>query len=537
MRFGSVPMAEAAGGIAVHSVRHGELVLKKGTVIGLAEIETLVAAGVARIMVVRLDPDDVGEDAAAATIACAAAGADVRIDAPFTGRANLFAEAAGVLVVERSGIDALNAVDEAITIATLPAYKPVAAGEMVATVKIIPYAVPSRVLARACAGMPGPLVRVAPYRLAKVGVVSTELPGLAAQVIDKTLRITGERLRPMGAVIAAEVRVPHEAEALADALRQMVEIGVELVVVFGASAIADRRDVIPTAIEAAGGMVDRLGMPVDPGNLLLVGSLGEVPVLGAPGCARSPRENGFDWVLARLVAGLPVTRADITGFGVGGLLTEIVTRPQPRAGRPRLRLPQVAAVVLAAGRSTRMGGPNKLVEALGGVPLVRQAVMAAVASRATPVIVVTGHQRERVTAALIDLPVMLVDNPAYAEGLSTSVKAGITAVPETVDGAVILLGDMPRVDAALINRLIAAFDTASGGLVAVPVREGKRGNPVLWPRRFFADLEQLKGDAGARHLIGQHARDVVEVPVSNDAAFLDVDTPEALAAARASVEA
>lgn len=533
MRFGSVPVAEAAGGIAVHTVRHGDLVVKKGTVIGIAEIEALVAAEVERIVVVRLDHEDVGENVAAAMIARVAAGAGVRVDSPFTGRANLFAEVAGVLVVERSGIDALNATDEAITLATLPAYQPVAAGDMVATVKIIPYAVPSQVLTSACVGVPGPLVRVAPYRLTKVGIISTELPGLAAAVIDKTLRITEERLRPMGAVIAAEVRVPHELEALADAIRQMVKTGVELLMVFGASAITDRRDVIPTAIEIAGGAVHRLGIPVDPGNLLLVGAVGGVPVLGAPGCARSPRENGFDWVLARLIAGLPVTEADIIGFGVGGLLTEIGTRPQPRAEQMP---PKVAAVVLAAGCSTRMGGPNKLLETLGGVPLVRQAVMAAIASRAAPVIVVAGHQRDRVAAALVDLPVTLVDNPAYAEGLSTSVKAGIAAVPAAADGAVILLGDMPQVDAALIDQLIAAFDCSSSDLIVVPACGGRRGNPVLWPRRFFAELQQLQGDAGARHLVDRHASNVTKIPVGNDAAFFDIDTPEALDAVRLSIE-
>ena len=163
---------------------------------------------------------------------------------------------------------------------------------------------------------------------------------------------------------------------------------------FGASAIADRRDVIPAAVEAVGGTIEHFGMPVDPGNLMLVASAAGRPVLGAPGCARSPKENGFDWVLARLLCGLPVTRRDITGMGVGGLLMEIVTRPQPREiAQPAGR--HVAAIVLAAGRSTRMGGPNKLLAEIGGKPLVRIAAEQALASRARPVVVVTGHQRER----------------------------------------------------------------------------------------------------------------------------------------------
>ena len=175
-----------------------------------------------------------------------------------------------------------------------------------------------------------PLVKVAPYRIRKVGVISTMLPGLATKVIDKTMQVTAERLAPAGAMIVAERRVPHEKDALAKAIEEVLREGAELVIVFGASAIADRRDVIPAAVEAIGGRVEHFGMPVDPGNLLLLADARGRPLLGAPGCARSPKENGFDWVLMRLLAGLEVPREAITGLGVGGLLMEIVTRPQPR---------------------------------------------------------------------------------------------------------------------------------------------------------------------------------------------------------------
>ncbi len=212
MKFGAVPVDEAAGGIAVHSIRKAGIVLKKGTVIGKTEIAALKAAGIAEIVVARLEPGDVSEDEAAAEIAAAVAGEGVRVDRAFTGRANLFAEAAGVLVVDKTAIDRLNVVDEAITFATLPAYKPVVAGEMIATVKIIPFAVAgsARDAALKAVRAHAPLIRVAPYRIRKIGVVSTLLPGLAAKVIEKTLQVTEERLAPAGAKIVAERRVPHE---------------------------------------------------------------------------------------------------------------------------------------------------------------------------------------------------------------------------------------------------------------------------------------------------------------------------------------
>ena len=340
MKFGPASPADAIGGVTVHTLRQGSLVLKKGTTIGPAEVEALTRAGVKEIVVVRLEDGDVSEDVAAASIAQAVAGDGINVERAFTGRANLFAARAGVLVVDRAAVDRINGVDEAITFATLAAYKPVVEGEMVATVKLIPFGVEATLRDAAVAAAGGGALRIAPYVIKRVGIVSTLLPGLAPKVVEKTLRVTAERLAPAGATIIAERRVPHDETALAAAIKELLGLGAELVIVFGASAIADRRDVIPAAITGIGGAIEHFGMPVDPGNLLLIGNAGGVPVLGAPGCARSPVENGFDWVLMRLLAGLKVTRAELTGMGVGGLLMEIVTRPQPRDQSRHRRQPQ-----------------------------------------------------------------------------------------------------------------------------------------------------------------------------------------------------
>ena len=332
MRFGPVATRDSAGLIAAHTVRAEGATLRKGRRIPAEEARRLAESGHEEIVAVRLDPGDVGEDEAAARLALHLAGEGLAPERAFTGRCNLVAGAAGLLLVDPAGIDAVNLVDEAITVATLPAFRPVAAGEMVATIKIIPYAVAGSALERALAVAPRPPLRLAPYRLKRVGVVSTLLPGLKPATVAKTLRVLADRLAPAGAGIVAETRVPHAGGSVADALTRMAAEGCDLAVVFGASAIADRRDVIPAGLEAAGGRVEQFGMPVDPGNLLLLGHLGAMPVIGAPGCARSPKENGFDFVLHRLLAGLPVTRADIVRMGVGGLLSEIFQRGQPRAG-------------------------------------------------------------------------------------------------------------------------------------------------------------------------------------------------------------
>lgn len=537
MKFGPVSLDDAEGAVLAHTLRPGAATLKKGTRLTADHLDLLRAAGVGEVFAARLDPGDLDEDTAAARLAEAVAGDCVRIDPAFTGRANLFADAAGVLIVDPAAVDRFNRIDEGVTLATLPAFRQVRPGEMVATVKIIPFAV-SEAAARAAgeAVPPDGLVSVRRYRPKRVGVVATRLPQTTEKMLAKTRRILEERLEPAGARVIEELRVAHEAGAVAEGLARLREQGADILLVYGASAIVDRGDVIPSGIELAGGRIDHFGMPVDPGNLLLLGECGGSPVIGAPGCARSPKENGFDWVLQRLLADLPVTPADLTAMGVGGLLMEIVSRPQPREGVAEAPRPRIAAVVLAAGRSRRMGGPNKLLEEVGGRSLVRLAAEAALGSRATPVLVVTGHQADAVAGALEGLDISLVQNPDFAEGLSTSLRVGIAALPAGVDGAVICLADMPGVSSTVIDRLIDAFDPETGRLVAVPTVRGKRGNPVLWARRYFSALAAVHGDVGARHLIGEHAEAVVEVEMDGEAVMLDVDTPEALARVRGSYE-
>ena len=335
MRFGPTPVEKAEGALLAHAIKRPGFALKKGERLGPDHIGALLAAGIAEIIVAEIEPGDVEENEAALRIARRLAGANLRLDAPFTGRCNLMAEASGVLVVNTPAVERINGVDESVTVATLPAFHRVRAGEMAATVKIIPFAIPSAVLERAVSSVGEAALRVAPFQALRVGVVSTLLPGLKASIVEKTLFALGERLNGTGSKIVAEERARHEASAIVGALRR-VETSSDLIIVFGASAITDRRDIIPTAIEKSGGRVTHFGMPVDPGNLLLIGSLpglaphSSKPVIGAPGCARSSKENGFDFVLNRLLAGLDVGSEDIRRMGVGGLLTEIKSRPQPR---------------------------------------------------------------------------------------------------------------------------------------------------------------------------------------------------------------
>src|SRR5437763_8894152 len=552
MKFGEVPVAEAEGAILAHSLKLGTTVLKKGRVLARAELDAVAHEGLQQIVVARLEPGDLREDAAAAEIAAAAAGPNITVANAFTGRANLFAEARGLLVFDRDRLDRLNLVDESVTLGTLPPFAVVEPRQMVATVKIIPFAVPEAAVASAAEFAAGnsaagePLLRVAAFMPRDVALIQTRLPGFKESILDKTRQVTEQRLAALGCRLVVEERCEHQTTDLAPRIAAAVAQGADIVFVHGASVIVDRRDVIPEAVVAAGGRVDHFGMPVDPGNMLLLGRVGDTPVLGLPGCARSPKVNGFDWVLERLAAGVAVGPRDIMRMGAGGLLAEIPSRPLPRAEagsapatKPVERKvppgPRIAALLLAAGRSSRMGS-NKLLEPIDGVPMVARTAQRLLSSRARPVIAVLGNQADLVAAALGKLPVERVRNPAFADGLSTSLKCGLAALPADVDGVIVCLGDMPLITGRDLDRLIGAFNPLEGRAIVVPTRRGKRGNPVLWARRFFPEMAELSGHVSAKHLIGEHAELVCEVEMDTDGVLVDIDTPDALAALRDKVK-
>ena len=532
MKFGRFKVADSAGVVLAHGIRAGGRTFKKGRVLSGADAELLEREGFEVVAGARIDAGDVVEDMAAQTAAQALAGPGVRVGGPFTGRCNLFAAADGLFVLSVSDIDRFNAVDEALTVATLAGPRAVREGEMLATIKVIPFAVPGEVLDRAlaCLGS-GPAIRVAAFEPTAAAIIQTRLPPTKETVLDKTSRVLRSRVEALSGCVVDDARCDHDAVAVATAVGHALDAGAQLVLIAGASAIVDRRDVIPSGIVAAGGEVLHLGMPVDPGNLLLLARCRGHPVLGLPGCARSPALNGLDLILERLAAGLDVAPRDVMAMGVGGLLKETAARSQPRRGSrgtSPARAANVSALVLAAGRSTRMGPVNKLLAPFGGRSMVRAVVEQLEGSCVRPIVVVTGHEADRIGEALAGAGVRLVHNPAYREGLSGSIRAGLAALPESAEAAIICLGDMPLIASSHVEKLVAAFDPAEGREICVPVFEGKRGNPVLFARRFFEEVAAVRGDVGARHLIGEYEEYVCEVAMDDRAVLVDVDSPQAL---------
>jgi len=543
MKFGLRPLSEVEGAILAHSIRLPGGALKKGTQLGQTDIDRLAEKGLLQVTVAQLEPGDILEDDAARKLAAAMAGNGIYIADASTGRVNLYTETDGLLQFDANRLVALNMIDEGLTVATLPANARVADGRMIATIKIIPYALPGAVvdaaLAQINAVLDQPFISIAPFKAHHAGLIITKTPDTKPSLVTKRRDVNTKRIEALGSKVEEHTTVAHEVASITDALKSMAASGLDPILVFGASAIADREDVIPSAIVAAGGNVQHFGMPVDPGNLLLLGELdGGRTVIGVPSCATSPKLNGLDWVLERCLAGLKTTHVDIAAMSPGGLLMEIASRPQPREAPPEGTSddpPRVAALELAAGRSTRMGANNKLIEPVSGKPMVRHVVEAALASDVASVRVVTGNRPADVQQALDGLDVSYTQNPDFADGLSTSLAAGTRALESSVDGVVVLLGDMPLITPELINALIAAFDPSEDRAICVPVYNGKRGNPILWAARFFGDMANVQGDTGARHLIGENAEWIVEVGASDASIFRDIDTPEALAALRSDI--
>lgn len=533
MIFGEFPLAECEGLLLAHSLRVAGGAMKKGRRLTSADLQALAAAGHASVYGARLAAADLAEDAAAAAVAALLPGAGIVARRAYTGRCNLHATQRGLVTIDAGIIERINRIDEAVTVATLPPLTAVRTGAVVATVKIIPLAVGADVIAR-CGEQAGPggALGLLPYAEKRAALIVTEQPGDPAKNYAAAVTSSRRRIEDLGSHLGLVQRCAHQRDAVALALRETLAAGCDLLMIAGATVPKDRADTIPSAIVAAGGEILHFGMPVEPGNMLLLARIGKIPVIILPGCARSRRTNGLDWVLQRMLAGLPMGAGEIMAMGVGGLIrsapeaAEDVDAVEPVAQRiaPGRR---VAALVLAAGSSRRMAGSNKLLQPVGGVPMVRRAANAALASRCAGVVVVTGFAADAVRQSLAGLDLEFAHNAAHESGMASSLRTGLQALPADTDAVVVVLGDMPCIDAGHIDRLVAAFDPQRGNIV-VPMKQGRRGNPILWPREFFAEMQQVQGDVGARELLLRHAKRIDSVSCEDEAIFADVDTPAAL---------
>lgn len=524
MKFGYFSVDEARNALLAHSIRlnSSNLVLKKGTKLSQADINTLKKYHVHKVWAAILDSTDIHEDQAAIQLAESVTGPGVYTALPSKGRVYIRSEHHGLFTPSASAVSAINLLDERLTLATLPAFSVVKPQQIVATSKTIPFAVPQEILLQSLQAALNfkPALQVHAFTPKKVALILSELPHSSSSQLDRALRNQIARVRALGSEVKWSLRCPHNQVALCTAIENVLSEGAELVLILGASAMVDSQDVLPQAIRSSGGQIHQVGMPTDPGNLLVLGQNNTVPIIGIPGCARSSKRNGFDIVLERVAANLPISSLDIRNMGVGGIFT-------PK--KSNSASPAVAGIVLAAGRSTRMGKTNKLLEKLNGESMVVRVVQTLCESPLDGhVIVVTGHEADLVEKALQAYPVKFVHNSSYAEGLSTSLKAGLNAIEHHVAGALVALGDMPLISKTHTQTLIETFQTNNPQSICVPTYNGKRGNPVILSSQYFSEARAIEGDVGARVLLKRYPNRIREVPLDDPGIILDVDTPDEL---------
>ncbi len=333
MEFGPVPLARAEGGILAHSEPlGGGRMLRKGKTLEAGDIALLQGVGLSEVVIARLGPDDCDENLAAAELAAALVpdpdAANIRIARASTGRVNLYATRPGIVVLDAARVTALNRVDPMITFAAPRPFRRADAGALIGTIKIISYGVPRADLDRAKVAAAG-AIRLQPAVLTSAALILTELAGAPQDLSGKGTLAVSRRLEALGAKLTDVRTVPHTETALAEAI---AAAKAQVILILTASATSDIRDTAPAALGRAGGRLARFGMPVDPGNLLFHGTIGARPVIGLPGCARSPALNGADWVIERILCGVDPTDDDIAAMGLGGLLKESPARPHPREG-------------------------------------------------------------------------------------------------------------------------------------------------------------------------------------------------------------
>ncbi len=521
MKFEERDIADCAGWSLAHSVKVGEKRLPKGTLLTADHIGRLQACNIEKVQVFKLDPEDYDENQAAQIAASLITGSGVTVEPAGRGRANLLADCDGVFD-PASAIDFLNDLDDAFSAACKPPFSHVRKGELVGTVKLIPYGLPKSILE---ATQPPAKVTVEAFKPFTADLIATGAP-----TPEKTKSVLAARIERVGGTLQRQTCVAHEVDAVKAALLNSTYT--DLILILGASAISDGADILPVGIKAVGGTIIKLGMPTDPGNLLMLAEVNGKTVIGLPGCARSPAENGFDWILERYAAGLPLTRSAIAKMGTGGLLKETAGRKAPRTKTHRTTPATkrtYAAIVLAAGRSSRSGNSHKLLATLGGKTVVATTLDTILTTGAIKPTLVTGARRADIQAAVGEMDITPVHNKNYMAGMGSSIALGASSLMGAYDFAFICQGDMPFVQAATYKTLIQTSETCPARSILVPTFNGKRGHPVLWGAAFFNDLAALTGDTGGRKLMHAHADAVVEVPVSDPGILIDLDTPEMLA--------
>jgi molybdenum cofactor cytidylyltransferase len=530
MKLSQLTPKDAIGHLSVHAHKLIQGKIRKGQIITASDADDLTKAGIDAITCAVAEKGDIDENAAADRLAKHLTGSGIIPGQASTGRINFTTEHLGIVRYNRDTLSRINAIDEGITLALVQHNQLLAPGDMIATLKIIPFFVSYKSVSKVEEVLSeDPLFTLHPLASKKIGLIQSRFPHQSDNFIAATERVTAARADQLGCSMIGCSTVAHDKGELSAAIKAASDAGAEVILIAGASAIADRHDVIPEAVIDAGGVVDHFGLAVDPGNLLMLGHLDKKLVIGMPGCSRSPKLNGLDWVLQLHLASIQLDRGELAEMAAGGLLMEIASRPMPRAlVAQKPKKARIEGVLLAAGLSNRMGDENKLLADIAGTPMIRHIAETMKRSRLDTITVILGHDADAVAAALDGIEARLVFNPDYRKGQSTSLLTALNHLDASTSDLMVFLGDMPLVDTAAVDRLIEAHTNAENrpSCITLPVVDGQRGNPVIWGESFFAEIADIKGDTGARPLFEVYQTAINAVPFDGPELLFDANTPE-----------
>ena len=531
MKIKSLAPQDSIGAVLAQTYNLPGKVISKGTFVTNEFVGYFKTGNVKTILCAVPEEGDIHEDEAAEAISSAIDKNQIYADKASTGRVNFKSQSLCLVRYDRDFIKELNLVDESIAFSIVEHNQLLAEGDLIATLKIIPFFMQKKYVDRVIKILAkDELFKIHSLKKKEVTLIQTCFEWQKKSIFTATSNVTKARLEALGCSLKKETLINHDYDTLRTIIRSSVKNGPEVLLVSGASAITDRSDYIPKAILAEGGEIIQYGLAVDPGNLLLIGKVGNTTVIGMPGCARSPKLNGFDWVLQLLMADIPINREELADMGAGGLLMEIASRPLPRALAKSVskRETKVMGVILAAGNSTRMGKDNKLLRNIGDAPLIRNTAIEMLKSDLDSCSIVLGYQSDKVADVIKDLNINLILNPLWKEGQASSLRAAINTLDSTYSDLLIMLGDLPGIKSSHINSIIEEHLLTDNrkSKITIPSFKGQKGNPVIWGRSFFHDLSNLEGDVGGRTLFSEHPAAINILEMNDPWVVKDADTPE-----------
>ena len=522
---------ESLGSVIAQTYNLPGKTISKGTFVTSEIVDYFKEFDVQTILCAVPANGDIHEDEAAEAISNAIDKNQIYVEKASTGRVNFKSQSLCLVRYERALIREVNLVDESIAFSIVEHNQLLAKNDLIATLKIIPFFTQKKYVDQVISILAkNELFNTHSLNRKKVSLIQTSFEWQKKSMFKATSNVTRNRLEALDCSLNEEKLICDDYKALCSEIRSSTGSGIDILLISGASAITDRSDYIPKAILSEGGEIIQYGLAVDPGNLLLIGKVGNTTVIGMPGCARSPKLNGFDWVLQLLMADIPISREELAEMGAGGLLMEIASRPLPRALAKSVskREKKVMGVILAAGNSTRMGKDNKLLRNIGDAPLIRNTAIEMLKSDLDSCSIVLGYQSDKVADVIKDLNVNLILNPLWKEGQASSLRAAINTLDSTYSDLLIMLGDLPGIKSIHINSIIEEHLLTDNrkSKITIPSFKGQKGNPVIWGRSFFDDLSNLEGDVGGRTLFSEHPAAINILEMENPWVVKDTDTPE-----------